>query len=486
MGKDRTGKYHPPKGKPSGAGKEEGLGIHPTDPDKLDQYLEITDKYTTGADELAPSVPVRHPNRHTSRGEGHYRERSRKPEEPDKATTETFKEEAQRVQPEELPGRITRDIFVELAAYNNAPAITLILPTHRSGVAINEQNDNIAFKNVLQQAEKKLKENKVETDTIRKLLAPGYELLRNEEFWTSLSSGLAVFIGADFFKYVKLPVEHQEKIVVNSSFYLSPLVPLMTSNAYFYLLVISKKQAKLFRVDAFGIQFIDVPEMPNGMDDVVHFEEKDDEKLFRTGSSGAGGGANFHGIGSGKPDDKINISLYLEEVDDTIWKKILHTEHVPLVLAGVEYLIPIYRQVSDYKHVWEEALTGSHEHLDTTTLYEKAVTLMQPFFDQKVNKALELYGNQSATSLTSFDGRAIIPAAHYARVSHLFVARNEHIWGVFDEAANKITLSGDEAPGMEDLVDKAVVKAMASGAEVYFLEKEQMPGNAKMAAIMRY
>src|SRR5688572_15409475 len=185
MGKDRTGKYHPPKGKPSGAGKEEGLGIHPTDPDKLDQYLDITDRYTTGADELAPSVPVRHPNRHTSRGEGDYRERSRKPKEQDKTTTKTFKEEAQRVQPEELPGKVTRDIFVELASFNSAPAVTLILPTHRSGVAVNEQNDNIAFKNVLQHAEKKLKDNNVEADTIHKLLAPGYELLRNEEFWTT-------------------------------------------------------------------------------------------------------------------------------------------------------------------------------------------------------------------------------------------------------------------------------------------------------------
>ena len=428
MGKDRTGKYHPPKGKPSGAGKEEGLGIHPTDPEKLEQYLDITDRYTTGPDELAPSVPVRHPNRHRSRDEGHYRERSRKTEEQDKTTTETFKEEAQQIQPEDLSGKLTREIFAELAAYKNGPTVTLVLPTHRSGVEVNEQNDNIIFKNALQQAEKKLKDNNIETDLIRILLAPGYELLRKEDFWTTLSSGLAVFIGSGFFKFIKFPITPQEKVVCNNSFYVSPLVPLITSNDYFYLLVISKKQAKLFRVDSFGIQFIDVPGMPNGMDDVVHFEEKDDEKLFRTGSSGAGGGANFHGIGSGKPDDKTNIALYLEEVDDTIWKEILHTEHVPLVLAGVEYLIPIYKQVSDYKHVWDDALTGSHEHLDSATLYNKAVTLMQPYFDQRVNKALEMYGNQSASSLTSTDGREIVPAAYYARVSHLFVAKGQQLW----------------------------------------------------------
>jgi hypothetical protein len=69
MGKDRSGEFHPPKGKPSGAAKDEGLGIQATDPDKMDEYLELTDKYTDGEDELDESVHVKHPNRNTSKGE---------------------------------------------------------------------------------------------------------------------------------------------------------------------------------------------------------------------------------------------------------------------------------------------------------------------------------------------------------------------------------------------------------------------------------
>ncbi len=69
MGKDRNGVFHPGKGKPSGANKEEGLGLQATEPEKMDEYLEITDKYTTGEDELSEGVPVRHPNRNVSKGE---------------------------------------------------------------------------------------------------------------------------------------------------------------------------------------------------------------------------------------------------------------------------------------------------------------------------------------------------------------------------------------------------------------------------------
>jgi hypothetical protein len=69
MGKDDNGVFHPGKGKPSGANKEEGLGLQATEPEKLNEYFEITDKYTAGEDELAPGVPQRHPNRNTSKGE---------------------------------------------------------------------------------------------------------------------------------------------------------------------------------------------------------------------------------------------------------------------------------------------------------------------------------------------------------------------------------------------------------------------------------
>ena len=68
-GKDDNGVFHPRKGKPSGANKEEGLGLQATPPEKLDEYFNLSEKYTTGEDELAPGVPARHANRNTSKGE---------------------------------------------------------------------------------------------------------------------------------------------------------------------------------------------------------------------------------------------------------------------------------------------------------------------------------------------------------------------------------------------------------------------------------
>jgi hypothetical protein len=297
---------------------------------------------------------------------------------------------------------------------------------------------------------------------------------------------VAFFISKDYLKYARLPLAPLQRLQVNSSFLLSPLLQYITNRDYFYLLVISKQQSKLFRADQFQIQHIPIGELPRGMDDVIHFEEKDDQKLFRTGSSGAGGGANYHGIGAGKPDDKENISMYLAEVDNTLWQEVLKTENAPLLLAGVDYIIPIYKKVSRYNHIWSASLTGSLEDENENELYRQAMEVMQDYFKEKTKLALANYGDKSATSLTSDEVSEIVPAAFYSRIDHLFAERDSQIWGTFDEKNQIVTVHGQEEPADIDLLDKAALRTYLNGGTVHMLNKDEVPGQVKMAALMRY
>jgi hypothetical protein len=491
MGKDREGKFHPRKGKPSGTGKMEGpSGLKEIKTNAINDYLEIADKYTVGEEQPGPNVPVRHPNRNPDKGEertSQKRDTNNEANASYKSKTETFTSESIEAAPgEELPAFLSKEQLASLASHEGPHCISVYMQTHPAGVEKNEQKDTIAFKNVLQQVTNELRNKGADMMTVERLLKPGYELVRNEKFWLNVSKGLAVFIADGRFNYIRLPISPKSEILVNSSFYLTPLIPLTTAKDYFYLLVLSKKQAKLFRGDEFGMVHIPVPELPNGIDDVVHFEEKDDQKLFRTDTSGAGQGANYHGIGSGKPDEKQNIAMYFDEVDETLWKAVLNKENAPLLLAGVDYLIPIYKSVAKYNCIWDDALTGSYEHEDPNTLYREALKKMEPFFLQRKDKALELYGNQSATALTSSIPADVIPAAHYSRVWHLFVQKDEHIWGRFDELKNELTLHETKQDGDECLLDKAVLRTIQNGGEVHVLPKDRMPGQNKIAAVMRY
>lgn len=70
MAKNKSGAFVPPKGKPSGSGREthnlkDAFAV--TDPET---EREIASKYTKdGADELADGIHVRHVNRNLQKGE---------------------------------------------------------------------------------------------------------------------------------------------------------------------------------------------------------------------------------------------------------------------------------------------------------------------------------------------------------------------------------------------------------------------------------
>ena len=484
MGKDKSGKFHPQKGKPSASLKAEQTGLKSIGATAIGENQELVDKYTVG-DEPASNLHIRHRNRNPDKKEEKQKERKLTLNKKTKRLT--AKKDSAGPVPQLMLPVLTKELFAELANFQSPCCISFYIPTHsEAGAQANERMDITLFKKMLQQTESLLKQKNIQEDEIEKMLKPGYGLLKNDDVWTPSSSGLAVFISEGLFKYMKMNIAPKEEILINTSFYVTPLIPLLTNSDYFYLLVLSKKQARLYRADAFGMNYIKIDALPRGVDDVVHFEEKDDQKLFRTDTAGAGQGANFHGIGAGKPDDKANIAMYFDEVDETLWKEILHRENVPLLLAGVEYLIPIYKSVAKYKPICDDSITGNHEHEDHNSLYQLARKKMESYFDERHAKALEAYANQSATQLTSSVAADVIPAAHYKRVWHLFVQKDEHIWGKFDEHNNKLTIHDTQQDGDECLIDKAVIKTILNAGEVHVLPKDRMPGGSQIAALMRY
>ena len=171
----------------------------------------------------------------------------------------------------------------------------------------------------------------------------------------------------------------------------------MTSSEYFYILVISKQTIKLFKADAFSIQHVPV-ELPQGIEEVKRLSGLD-ATTYRSGDLGRRAPdvsipGQTHGSGGGNPDGKDNLATYFEAVDDILWDKVFNKENAPLLLAGVEYEIPIYKSVCDYHNVWEQGLTGSRERQETRALFKDAKEVMEPYFKQRVNKGVRAIWQQ--------------------------------------------------------------------------------------------
>jgi len=380
---------------------------------------------------------------------------------------------------------ISKEELKELINYYGDPCISILMPTHRSGAAVNEKQDAILFKNALQTTNNLLLEKGLKAPQIEKLLKPGFDLYQNEVFWNNQQEGLAVFLSKDFVKVIQLPFQVKEQTFVNSSFLISPVLPAVINKEEFYLLVLSKHDAKFFHGNEYGLQRIEVNGLPKGMADVVHFEEKEGQDLFRRGSGGADRSAAFHGQGE-QLDDKVNISLYFQEVDKTLFAEILHDKNKPLLLAGVEYLIPIYRGISKYKNIADIAITGNMEYEDIHAIFQKARALMAPYFEQQTKAALKNYYNQIATPNTSSMAEKVIPASYFAQVSDLFIRKNTNLWGKFNENDNKLEIHEKKQDGDICLLNKAAAKTYINGGRVYVLEKEQMPKESIIAASFRF
>jgi hypothetical protein len=383
-------------------------------------------------------------------------------------------------QPKQL--NMVKEEFYDLSGRESEPAISIFLPTHSAGKEVNERYDLIRFKNLLQAITQELSERGFSNDQTEELLEPAHQLLKNEEFWLSLDQGMAIFIADAFFEVKTLPVAVPEEFHINSRFHLAPLVPLFKELPHFYLLAISKNASSFYRGDSLGMERLDIEGLPQGINDVIHFEEKSERQLLRGGPREG----SAHGHGSGLSDEKEYISQYLKEVDQTLMTELLANENAPLVIAGVEYIVGIYRQVSRYKNLVDSAITGNHEHTEMAQLFHKAFEIASPHLEEANKKALKNYYNQLNTALTSSMPEKVIPATYYKQVYDLFVEKDAHIWGTFNEAENKLVINQEKQLDDVCLVNRAIVNTISNGGDVYILEADRMPNGAQIAASLRF
>jgi hypothetical protein len=381
---------------------------------------------------------------------------------------------------------ISKEELTDLMQHQGPHSISIFIPTHRAGVEVNQKQDAIVFKNGLQEATRQMQREGLEQRDIDELLQQAFELYKDDTFWNNQQDGLAVFIAPEVFKVIKLPYTVQEEVYINNSFFVTPLLPAITNQQDFYLLSLSKHDAKFYQGNAYGLTYMEVDGLPNGIEDVIHFEEKEMKQLFRQGGKGGTGSASFHGHGEGQGDDKDNIGVYCLEVDRTLFTEVLHDKTSPLILAGVEYLLPIYRNASRYNFIYDEAITGNWQYESTNALFLKAREKLAPYFAQQAKNALQNYYNGIATSVTSSMPEKVIPASFYAQVSDLFVCKGMHIWGKFNEAENQLEIHDTKQDGDECLIDKAVAQTYMNGGNVYVLEREQMPKDSLIAAVLRF
>jgi hypothetical protein len=388
---------------------------------------------------------------------------------------------------EGIKDTLTFEEFTQLADYTNKVCISIYMPTFNVGEKI--QENSIRFKNLLRQAEENLKEQNIEDSSA--LLQPAYKLLDDQEFWQHQHKGLAMFVSKDFFTIYRVPIQLDELCVVNTRFHLKRLIKLFSDNGNFYLLSLTQDNVELYSCSKFDCQQIELKNIPTNITEALGEEIVTTTLQFHSASApnnpqGRGGySPTYHGQGSFKDQDKNKIQRYFQVLDKAL-HSILKDQKDPLVLACVDYYLPLYRDVNSYPHLFAKSVEGDPTSINIHDLHEKALKIIKPHFNQKRDEIVEVYNSISGTAKASHQTDSIIEAAFNGRVDTLFVASGIHIWGQFNEADGSIKVDQHQTQYNFDLLDFAAINTIKNGGRVFVMNPDSMPQETIVAAIYRF
>lgn len=374
---------------------------------------------------------------------------------------------------------LTRTELELLSIAKHSECISIYLPTHRKGMST--QNDPIVLKNLLKETEEELKKRGHKQGTIDALLSPVTNFFIDVTFWQYQSDGLAIFLSEEGMKYFTVPIAFKESVHVGKQFYVVPLLPLFNGDGQFFILNLSLQGVRLFHASKLSLTEVDTLDyFPASIEDTF-VDGKDQQSLNHHNTAS---GANVHGTSAPEEDQKKAIVRYFRLVHQGLLK-LFKKDRYMLVLSGVEYLHPLYKEANNYSALAPKGVYGSMENVSLEVLHTKAWDIVKPLFSAEQNKLFETTKEQIAkgTALASANIKDIIASATLGKIRALFIQEGFVQYGLLNRVTNTVKLHKERELHDENLVAIASLDTLLKGGDVFLVnEKSETP----LMALYRY
>lgn len=382
---------------------------------------------------------------------------------------------------------LKKEKFIKLADVHHAHCISIYLPTHRSGREVIEDVDRVTLKNQVKEAKEQLQQYGLQEQEIKDYMNPVQELLEDKSFWRYQSDGLAIFLYKDKCEYLTLPISFNEFVYVSDHLYLKPLVPLLNASERFFVMVLSLGNVKFYEATSHSIvEVIMEGLIPQSLEEALTVGDDYEQKSLQF-RSGQGGKAMYHGHGAGNQTEKKEETLkYFREINEGLIR-MLHDEQAPLVLACVDYLEPIYREVNTYPHLFDLHISGNHENTSMLSLHGAARDILGQYFEKDKTDRYEHYQDKVHQGLASYEEKKVIPAAMIGQVDTLFIRNNDHLWGLYDAENHTVKIDNQKKISNACLLNKAAIETIKNSGKVFLIESDEMPEEGTLVnATFRY
>ena len=369
----------------------------------------------------------------------------------------------------------TRDDVDALAAVREHPCVSIYLST--TPLPKDADMARVELKNQVSEAVQQLRA----ADTDRHLIEQQEEILvdliEDVDFWRLLSYSLAIFATPTTVRTFRLPNRLSTALEVSDRFYLKPLLRAVTFPQAAFVLALAQNSVRLLEISAESpVYAVSVPGLPNDVADAVGLPSING----RTQDSHIMGGRIQGGEGQ-----KVRMRQYARAIDRAL-RPVLSGLDLPLILAAAEPLAGIYRSVNSYPNLTDAIIGGNPEETPDEDLGRAARGILDELYAAELDELVDRMASRAAHGRAVTDLSDVARAATYGAVETLFVDIDQSVPGLVDEETGAVTLSDSEDAVSYGVVDEILRRALLSGAEIFAVRADDMPGGGAVAAGVRF
>ena len=254
---------------------------------------------------------------------------------------------------------------------------TIYVPYLTSNGATNPMR--IALKDLLKVAGQALRSAGASDDAIRRALAPGKRLAVSvREFWPHRHEGIALLMNPQLFRHYRLPENATPfSIYVGHSFDVEPLRRLRQEDRQYALLVLDHQATQLYIGDRYHLTPAPIDDFPADMKRTLRIDEYPSwRELHEVAPAYIGKGSEgYHSQYNVAEVDKVMLTEFFRIIDRRIHAYMVGLG-APLILAGVGYLLPLYRSINTYTGLSAVELHGNFRRVPPDRLRAKTLRLL--------------------------------------------------------------------------------------------------------------
>lgn len=357
---------------------------------------------------------------------------------------------------------ITRHDLKALQALTRVPALSILLPTHRTSP--DNRQDPIVVKNLVKEACDRLSAEFSARD-LEPLLKNLDELVNAIDYTYTLD-GLALFASHDFAQKFYLPFSVPKRVIIDQSFATRDLVYGLHRAQRYWVFLLSQNATRLLAGTGDTLEEVVDGSFPMQME---------------------GPGAT-----TALPDSADSAYLddrhrrFFQSVDRA-FSAYAKDDTLPLILGGVIRQIAFFHEVSPYTAQVVGTISGNFDKATVAELVPEVWPIVARERDRQRADALDALEAAMGEGKVVSAIEEVWRLANQGRGKLLLVEKGYHVPAVVD---GKGGLQVAEAKGgtevMDDAVDEIIEAVLAKGGEVMLMEDDALPDHRHIALTLRY